>query len=168
MSMTYSYDVLRATFPAEPTTGGNFSKRDLPTFESRKLVASTRGKPVAIVSFEATMSPSRDASTVYGFIWVRRFYDDSRHPAKAPKGDYHPVSFTHAGAGKAGGYGYHKTSAAFADALANAGIVIEGRKKGARTWHQVTASGGGDSCIDDALYTIGESLGFKRDRLAVV
>ena len=167
MNMIYHTDKTRVRFPESSTTGGNFAKRDLPEIASKTLVASTRGAPAVLVRFTAHMSASRDASMVYGFIWVSN-YDPARHPAKAKAGDYMGVAYINAGAGKAGGYGYHKTSAAFADALDHAGVVIEGRDKESGKWARVTIGGGGDSCIDAALYAIGEALGFKRDRLAIV
>lgn len=54
------------------------------------------------------MGRSRNASTVYASIWV------------------HANGHYLAGHGNAGGYGYHKESAAFQDAITSAGIQLVG------------------------------------------
>lgn len=54
------------------------------------------------------------------------------------------------GSGSAGGYGYHRSSAAVADALTSAGIELE---------HSI--SGVGSSAIEEALTAIAEHLQLK-------
>ena len=53
--------------------------------------------------------------------------------------------------GKAGGYGYHKESAAIAEAIESAGIALD-----------TDISGVGNSAILDALTAIANALGFER------
>lgn len=71
-------------------------------------------------------------STIYCCVWISN-----------SKTNFH-VS----GGGKAGGYGYHKMSAAFADALANAGIGNTG------------IDSVGDSAMESAIYAIMKELGY--------
>jgi len=53
-----------------------------------------------------------------------------------------------ASSGRAGGYGYHRTSAAAQEAIENAGITLAKRIDGV-----------GDNAIDEALVAIAEALG---------
>jgi len=55
------------------------------------------------------------------------------------------------GSGRAGGYGYHKSSAALADAIDSAGIVLS-----------ESISGVGDGAMADALLSIGRKASGKR------
>lgn len=170
MPMIYEAKKIRAILPPGPTQGGSFAKRDLPDCTTRVLVAATRFQPLNLIQYESRMGASRGASTVHGFLWVRRFGDGVK-PLAIKRGESVPFAYTNSGTGKAGGYGYHKDSAAFQECLNNAGIILEGRggRLGeGRTWQRLNVGGGGSSCIDAALYAIGESLGFSRERLLVV
>ena len=60
------------------------------------------------------------------------------------------------GRGKAGGYGYHKASAAFQEACDSAGIELS-----------QSVDGRGDSMVRDAMYSIGAALGFERAELHI-
>lgn len=71
-----------------------------------------------IVDCRVYMSASRNASTVYASIWVH-----SIKPGKYPA-DWQYACTT--GRGQAGGYGYHKESAAIEDAIRSAGIELYG------------------------------------------
>ncbi|MHB1266631.1 MAG: hypothetical protein ACYCY2_03385 [Acidithiobacillus ferriphilus] len=86
---------------------------------------------VNIITARCYMGRSANASTVYASIWIN-----------AP--GYHS-----GGHGKAGGYGYHKESAAIGNAIENAGITID------------SIHGGGESAIEDALKAIASALGFS-------
>ena len=86
-----------------------------------------------VITVRCYMGRSASASTVYASIWVN-----------AP--DIHT-----SGKGKAGGYGYHKASAAVADAISSAGITLD-----------TNISGVGNSAIRDALTAIANALGFER------
>jgi hypothetical protein len=66
------------------------------------------GEMREVVTARAYMGRSRSASTVYASIWI------------------HANGYHLAGHGSAGGYGYHKESAAFADAIRSAGIQLIG------------------------------------------
>ena len=73
---------------------------------SRFVVMDKTGKE--FVDCRVYMSRSRSASTVYASIWV------------------HGNGVYTSGKGSAGGYGYHKESAAIQDAITSAGIELYG------------------------------------------
>ena len=77
------------------------------------------------------MGRPASASTVYASIWIQS------------SGIYT------SGKGKAGGYGYHKESAAIGDAIKSAGIELSKDIEGL-----------GDGAIEEALKAIALSLGF--------
>lgn len=100
------------------------------------VIAATRGGlsgPILfkdVVTARLWMSRSGDgASPVYCSIW-------------ATKPDFHT-----GGHGKAGGYGYHKLSAALDDAITSAGIKLN-----------MAISGVGDGAMDRALLAIGKAV----------
>lgn len=68
-----------------------------------------------------------------------------------------PTNTHISGAGSAGGYGYHKASAAFSDAVTDAGIGLK---------HDV--SGCGDGAIEDALKAIGIALGYAYEQMSII
>ncbi len=76
---------------------------------------------------------SKGASRIYASVWVHNKC---------------------AGTGWAGGYGYHKPSAAAMEALTNAGIKLD-----------EPISGRGDRAIEDALNAVGVSLGYDTVRV---
>lgn len=76
---------------------------------------------------------SKSASRVYASVWVHNKC---------------------AGSGWAGGYGYHKSSAAASEALTNAGIKLD-----------EPISGRGDNVIADALHAVGIALGYDTVRV---
>ena len=80
------------------------------------------------------MASGRNASTVYCSIWVRtkcgKFYS---------------------GHGKAGGYGYHKESAALSDAIKSAGIELYGDQYN-RAKQQKNKRAHIDGCGETAMY----------------
>lgn len=75
------------------------------------VVASLDGTITEVVTVRTYMSASRNASTVKACVWIR--------PADR-------ASDWLSGRGEAGGYGYHKESAAIADAVRNAGVKLYG------------------------------------------
>ena len=85
-----------------------------------------------IIIARCYMGRSASASTVYASIWIQ------------PSGIYT------SGKGKAGGYGYHKESAAIADAIESAGITLD-----------ANISGVGGGAIEEALKAIASALGFS-------
>ena len=84
-----------------------------------------------IITVRCYMGRSASASTVYASIWV------------------HSTNHQTSGTGKAGGYGYHKASAAISEAIRSAGIELD-----------EDISGVGDRAIEDALEAIAQALGF--------
>ena len=58
------------------------------------------------------------------------------------------------GGGYAGGYGYHRPSAALSAALDDAGIVLS-----------EAIDGRGESAMEDALTAIGRALGYRKARI---
>ena len=85
-----------------------------------------------IITVRCYMGRSASASVVYASLWIT-----------AP--DYHG-----SGKGKAGGYGYHKESAAIAAAIESAGITLD-----------TDISGVGDGAIKESLEAIASALGFS-------
>lgn len=92
------------------------------------------------------MASGRNASTVYCSIWVH---------TKDGK--------TFAGHGKAGGYGYHKESAALSDAIKSAGIELWGdqynRTKSPKK--KAYISGCGETAMNDACNAIAYAAGYR-------
>lgn len=86
-----------------------------------------------LITVRTYMGRSRDASVVVAAIWV------------------HLPDKVCAGVGTAGGYGYHKASAAIGEATGRAGITLA-----------KSISGRGDSAIDEALRAIARRLGYKQ------
>lgn len=88
---------------------------------------------IVVVDARIWMGRSRSSSVAYASIWVH------------PKGgnDYR------SGAGKAGGYGYHRASAALQEAIASAGITLA-----------VPIDGAGDSAMRAAVLAIARAAGY--------
>ena len=95
----------------------------------KSLVALTpEGETREIVSVRWYMGRSRTASVVHCTIWTPE----------------------NSGSGRAGGYGYDKESAAFAEACENAGITLSR-----------DIAGVGESAIREAILAIGRALGYS-------
>lgn len=86
-----------------------------------------------LITVRCYMGRSANASIVYASIWV-----------------HGPEHFT-SGTGKAGGYGYHKPSAAIGNAIESAGIELSKDIEGV-----------GDGAIHEALGAIAESMGYNK------
>ena len=85
-----------------------------------------------IIMARCYMGRSASTSTVYASIWI---YSGGTHTS---------------GKGKAGGYGYHKESAAIGSAIESAGITLDQDIEGL-----------GDGAINEALTAIARALGFS-------
>ena len=86
-----------------------------------------------IIIARCYMGRSANASTVYASVWIN-------------------TSEVHtSGKGKAGGYGYHKESAAIAEAIESADIYLD-----------TDISGVGNGAIHEALGAIAESMGYNK------
>lgn len=126
---------------------------------SKYVVLDRAGKE--FVDCRGYMSRSRQASTVYASIWV------------------HGAEVYTSGAGKAGGYGYHKGSAAIQSAIDSAGIELYGdvyegytgdmtpAEKRALSKRRARISGVGESAIRAALLAIAKAAGLKGKPLFV-
>ena len=131
---------------------GKFSAPDKPIFEERNLVCSAPDIPNGIVKANLSVcvtarwyrSARKDSQMIYCCLWV--FGKDNS-----------AVGYR-SGSGSAGGYGYCKRSAAFADALQNAGFKTPFD----------SISGAGMYAVDDAIKGIGLLLGYNVDNMIVV
>ena len=102
------------------------------TIKTMALITCKAGEFSEPITVRWYMSRSGDgASPVYCSLWV-----------------HHEPCYV-SGRGKAGGYGYHKASAAFQDACDSAGIELS-----------QPVDGCGDSLVKYAILAIGEALGF--------
>lgn len=70
---------------------------------------NSKGENVELIDARCYMGRSASASVVYACVWINN--QSAGHPT---------------GRGDAGGYGYHKESAAIADALSAAGVELYG------------------------------------------
>lgn len=110
---------------------------------SRYVVVGINGKGEITkgVDCRVYMGRSRNASTVYASIWV------------------HSSGVWPSGHGNAGGYGYHKESAAIDEAIRSAGITLYGDVYGREeTQKKAYINGVGDSAVREALLAIGRDI----------
>lgn len=154
---------MKAILPKTKTNNA-MQPQNKETIETKTLITKDFKELVTVRWY---MGRSSQASVVYCCVWIRgknRYFS---------------------GKGSAGGYGYHKTSAAFQDALTSAGIRLVGSPyHGAEKTYKETRrnengtyetyevkqdfkrechiDGCGDTAIDDALKAIGAALGYKK------
>lgn len=108
----------------------------------RTIVVAKRGPEWSVpIDVRWYMGRSNHASVVYCTVWLGQ----------------------NSGTGKAGGYGYHKESAAFGDALGSAGVTLT--RAGREANHEI--HGVGDSAIRSALEAIMRELGWKNSEFAI-
>lgn len=121
---------------------------DKPIIEERNLVGHDMfvqtNRLKVIVTARWYQSAHKSAHTVYCCVWV--YGKDGTE-----------VGYR-AGSGNAGGYGYCKRSAAFAEALSNAGLSTGFDN----------ISGAGMYAVEDAMKSIGNLLGYDNENLIVV
>lgn len=127
------------------------NKEMISTFD---VVGTIDGKLRSVVTARCYMGRSSSASTVYASLWV------------------HGKDVYTSGKGNAGGWGYHKQSAAIDSAIRSAGIELYGSPYGserdkANAKNQTSISGVGSTAIDDALLAIAKAAG-ARGRLLIV
>lgn len=108
---------------ATESSGKNLST-EKETINTIKVVGVLDNRIRTLVEARFYMGRSRSSSTVYASFWVMG-------------GDYL------AGHDKAGGWGYHKQSAALGGAIRNAGITLDARIDGV-----------GEGAMEDALLAI--------------
>ncbi len=107
-----------------PESSGNNLSPEKETINTIKVVGVLDGQIRTLVEARFYMGRSRNSSTVYASFWVMG-------------GDYL------AGHAKAGGWGYHKQSAALGGAIRNAGIELD-----------TSINGVGEAAMQDALVAI--------------
>jgi hypothetical protein len=141
---------MRATVTQSGYNGTNYGG-DKETVGQLKVVAKIEGKDGLRVPFDARfyMGRSRTAATVYCTVWVHGYKDGQE-------------VYT-SGTGRAGGYGYHKQSAALADALRDAGVRLFGSPYAGREDEDPTKecsiSGCGSSSMDTAAEAVAREVG---------
>lgn len=133
-----------ARFTTAQNNAKNYSQ-DKETINKFVIVDKTTER--TIVDCRLYMGRSSNSSKVYASIWV------NIKDLKMPK-DW-VYGFT-SGTGSAGGYGYHKQSAAVQDALTSAGIELYNADKTRRY-----IDGVGDSAIREALLAVAYAAGYN-------
>ena len=122
---------MNATLGNENSNAVNYgSKKEL--IRTWNVIVNSDDGLKNIITARCYMGRSPSASTVYASIWI---YDEKHHTS---------------GTGKAGGYGYHKASAAISEAIRSAGITLS-----------EDISGRGDNAIEESLEAIAATLGFE-------
>ena len=145
---------MRAVLPVEPISNGRNYGGEKETTTRAVVVGKIAGQLRRVVEARYYMGRSRTASTVYCTLWV------------------HGEQYC-SGTGKAGGYGYHKESAALASAIRSAGIQLYGSNYA--DWHDVKPDfkklahigGCGTSSAETALKAIARAAGAKGQLLIV-
>lgn len=127
------------------------------TIDTYRVIAYYKGEFHDLITCRTYMGRSSSASTVYASIWVSRSASTGK------------PSLYCAGHGSAGGYGYHKSSAAVGEAIDNAGIELYGSTYGhdEDVKKRAHIGGVGDSAIEAALLAIGRALGFNKIHLVM-
>lgn len=133
------YDFNRVT-KLNPRQNGRNYAGDKETVGSMQFVAALpkghySGKRFAsVITVRFYMGRSRNASTVYASIWAQS-RDGKTHLA---------------GHGSAGGYGYHKESAALEEAMHSAGVTLDAHFGGC-----------GDRAAQCAIEALARKLGYR-------
>ncbi len=110
------------------------------TISNRTLIAFKDGKFIELITARWYMGRSSSSSVIYCSAW---FHDQIMENSHAEWTDC-------SGRGKAGGGGYCKQSAAFEDAMRNAGIKCD-----------EGISGRGMSVAEDAMLALAKQQGFE-------
>ena len=127
---------MNATLPAVDVSNARQpNKKEL--VRALSLVVVKKSEIQEVVTIRCYMGRSSSASVVYACIWVR--VNGGRYTS---------------GRGQAGGYGYHKISAAIGDAITSAGIKLD-----------QDIDGRGDSSVREAMEAIGVALGYRNARV---
>lgn len=136
-------EFIKAVFVSEASNAKNMGGEKE---QVNRIVLIDKKTEAHCVDARFYMSSGRNASTVYCSIWVHTV--DGK---------------THTGHGKAGGYGYHKESAALSDAIESAGIELWGDQYNCTKSPKKKAyiSGCGETAMRDACNAIAYAAGFK-------
>lgn len=142
--------MLKAKFTTYNENAKNLSG-DKELVSSYSVVVPYKGKLIEAVDIRCWMGRSASASTVYATIWCRGKEEWA------------------SGHGSAGGYGYHKESAAVQNAIASAGIKLYGDVYGRKeTKKEAFIDGVGDSAIISAALAITKALGYRSDKALII
>lgn len=153
---------IKAVLSATPVSNGR-RLDDKELCHGYRLIAVRAGQePVELVAAYVWTGRSRSASTLYAALWVTG--DDAANRPWL------------SGSGRAGGWGYHKTSAAIDSAIYSAGIELFGsaysgfsENAPARDWSKkVHIDGVGDEAIERAIVAIGQACGYELSELIFV
>lgn len=150
-------EYMRATFTKERENAFNYGGKKPLTSRRILIDKKTEHEIVDCRTYGA-------GSTVYCSIWVRGVKDNKK-----------PVDWVYnntSGRGRAGGYGYHKESAAVGDAIRSAGVLLTGSPYGLPSNSDTPAQtrallkkpahigGCGDEAIRCALLAIAYAAGY--------
>lgn len=140
---------MKAMLPSADTSNGQNWSGEKEEVSCWRVVAVHKGKIINPVTVRCWMGRSKSASVVYAAIWA------------------HGPSRSYAGHGQAGGYGYHKESAAIDGAIESAGITLWGspylnRDEAPDFKKRARIDGVGDSAIREALSAIARALGYRK------
>jgi len=113
------------------------------------VVRLPSGEMREVVTVKCYMGRSASASVVHAVLWVKC-------------ADGHWTS----GSGSAGGWGYHKESAAISDAIKSAGIELKDIKNG-RKDHWFDLAGTGGSYYPQVFDAIARAAGYRGRTLLV-
>lgn len=103
-----------------------------------------------VITARCYMGRSASASVVHAVLWVR-----------CADGEWT------SGSGSAGGYGYHKESAALADAVRSAGIELKDMDRTDRKDHYFTFDSTGSSYYPQVFEAIARAAGYRGRTLLV-
>ena len=126
------------------------------TMDRYQVIAYHKGEFRSLITCRTYMARSSQAQVVYASIWV-----------SAPSRPGKPEVYA-AGHGSAGGYGYHKSSAAIQEAISSAGIKLYGSAYGPRHNEpedfkkECHIDGVGEQAIEYALTAIAAALGYHK------
>ena len=133
---------MNITFKDLKSNGRNMDNKE--TIQRWNLIAFDDDKFKELATIRWYMGRSASSSVVYCTLWV------TSHTFRKTHDDWTDAS----GSGSAGGGGYCKVSAAFQDALNNAGIFAD-----------EGIAGRGDTVVQDCLLALGRQAGFKHVKL---
>lgn len=114
------------------------------------VVRLPSGELREVVTVNCHMGRSASASVVYAVLWVR-----------CKDGEWT------SGSGSAGGYGYHKESAAIASAISSAGIELKDMDRTDRPDRRFNLGGTGHSYYPQVFEAIARAAGYRGRTLFV-
>lgn len=147
---------MKAVIPTENISNARNYSGEKETTCRYIVIGKVKGKLQSVVEARMYMGRSKEATTVYCSLWV------------------HGDDVYCSGSGKAGGYGYHKESAALAAAISSAGIELYGSnysfwdKDVKPDYKQKAYIGGcGSGSMETALKAMAKAVGAKGELLIV-